>query len=72
MVCLLLFVIQMWQYSVIDHDHVKANFNINTLQETTLNVTIIKRYLEFKGIVQLNIIFSYMKVNKICNLDHPV
>ncbi len=25
-----------------------------------------------KGIVHLNIIFSYMKVNKICNLDHPV
>ncbi len=27
---------------------------------------------DFKGIVHLNIIFSYMKVNKICNLDHPV
>ncbi len=27
---------------------------------------------KFKGIVHLNIIFSYMKVNKICNLDHPV
>ncbi len=26
----------------------------------------------FKGIVHLNIIFSYMKVNKICNLDQPV
>ncbi len=26
----------------------------------------------FKGIVHLNIIFSYMKVNKICKLDHPV
>ncbi len=25
-----------------------------------------------KGIVHLNIIFSYMKVNKICKLDHPV
>ncbi len=25
-----------------------------------------------KGIVHLNIIFSYMKVNKICNLEHPV
>ncbi len=25
-----------------------------------------------KGIVHLNIIFSYMKVNKIRNLDHPV
>ncbi len=25
-----------------------------------------------KGLVHLNIIFSYMKVNKICNLDHPV
>ncbi len=23
-------------------------------------------------IVHLNIIFSYMKFNKICNLDHPV
>ncbi len=29
-----------------------------------------KTYL--KGIVHLNIIFSYMKVNKKCNLDHPV
>ncbi len=27
---------------------------------------------DVKGIVHLNIIFSYMKVNKICNLDHPV
>ncbi len=27
---------------------------------------------EIKGIVHLNIIFSYMKVNKKCNLDHPV
>ncbi len=27
---------------------------------------------KIKGIVHLNIIFSYMKVNKICNLDHPV
>ncbi len=25
-----------------------------------------------KGIVHLNIIFSYIKVNQICNLDHPV
>ncbi len=29
-------------------------------------------FVLFKGIVHLNIIFSYMKVNKICNLDHPV
>ncbi len=29
-------------------------------------------HLKFKGIVHLNIIFSYMKFNKICNLDHPV
>ncbi len=28
--------------------------------------------LTFKGIAHLNIIFSYMKFNKICNLDHPV
>ncbi len=28
--------------------------------------------LKLKGKVHLNIIFSYMKVNKICNLDHPV
>ncbi len=28
--------------------------------------------INVKGIVYLNIIFSYMKVNKICNLDHPV
>ncbi len=27
---------------------------------------------KIKGVVHLNIIFSYMKVNKICNLDHPV
>ncbi len=26
----------------------------------------------FKGLENLNIIFSYIKVNKICNLDHPV
>ncbi len=26
----------------------------------------------FKGIVHLNIIFSYMKVDKKFNLDHPV
>ncbi len=31
----------------------------------------LKRSL-IKGIAQLNIIFLYMKVNKICNLDHPV
>ncbi len=29
-------------------------------------------YTKLKGIVHINIIFSYMKVNKICNLDHPV
>ncbi len=28
--------------------------------------------LNIKGIVHLNIIFCYMKFNKICNLDHPV
>ncbi len=28
--------------------------------------------LVFKGIVHLNIIFSYMKDKKICNLNHPV
>ncbi len=27
---------------------------------------------DLKGIVHLNIIFSYIKVNKKCNLDHPV
>ncbi len=27
---------------------------------------------KFKGIVHLNIIFSYIKFNEICNLDHPV
>ncbi len=30
------------------------------------------RYCLLKGIVHLNIIFSYMTFNKICNLDHPV
>ncbi len=37
--------------------------------------TLIRYFSEciyIKGIVHLNIIFSYMKVNKICNLDHPV
>ncbi len=28
--------------------------------------------LPIKGIVHLNIIFSYMIVNKKCNLDQPV
>ncbi len=28
--------------------------------------------IELKGIVHLNIIFSYIKVNKIRNLDQPV
>ncbi len=27
---------------------------------------------QLKGIVHLNIIFSFTKFNKICNLDHPV
>ncbi len=27
---------------------------------------------EIKGIVHLNIIFSYMKFKKICNVDNPV
>ncbi len=27
--------------------------------------------MKLKGIVHLNIIFSYMKVNKICYLNHP-
>ncbi len=27
---------------------------------------------KLRGIVHLTIIFSYMKVNQICNLDHPV
>ncbi len=29
-------------------------------------------HLVFKGIVHLNIIISYMRFNKIRNLDHPV
>ncbi len=29
-------------------------------------------HANLKGIVHLNIIFSYMKVNQIYNLDHPV
>ncbi len=28
--------------------------------------------MPIKGIVHLNIIFSYMKFNKICNLDYPI
>ncbi len=30
------------------------------------------KYSIIEGIVDLNIIFSYMKFNQICNLDHPV
>ncbi len=29
-------------------------------------------HLVFKGIVHLNIIFSCIKFNRICNVDHPV
>ncbi len=35
-----------------------------------ISLNLEKHYI--KGIVHLNIIFSYIKVNKICNLDHPV
>ncbi len=35
-------------------------------------VKYIRKTFNIKGIIHLNIIFSYMKVNKICNLDHPV
>ncbi len=34
--------------------------------------TCLKNFGQLKGIVHLNIIFSYMKVNKKCNLDHLV
>ncbi len=41
--------------------------------DVTQTYTGVMKKAEFiKGIVHLNIIFSYMKVNKICNLDHPV
>ncbi len=40
------------------------------------SITIISEYVSndttLKGIVHLNIIFSYIKVNEICNLDHLV
>ncbi len=35
-------------------------------------ITLEMQKMIVKGIVYLIIIFSYMKVNKICNLDHPV
>ncbi len=47
---------------------------------TSVNVILCKyfkifwnlHFCQVKGIVHLNIIFSYVKFNKICNLDHPV
>ncbi len=41
----------------------------STLRSITV---LLKVNLLLEGIVHLNIIFSYMKFNKICNLDHPV
>ncbi len=38
-------------------------------------VSICQKYADeynIKGIEHLNIIFSYMKFNKICNLDYPI
>ncbi len=32
----------------------------------------LKYVADVKGIVHLNIMFSYMKFNKICNLDYPI
>ncbi len=46
---------------------------INMVNNFMLNVQAgVAKEQPLKGIVHLNIIFSYMKVNKICNLDHPV
>ncbi len=45
------------------------------LDQGTLQPIKVRREIEmsvFKGIVHLNIIFSYMKVNKIRNIDHLV
>ncbi len=43
------------------------------MSNEVLKKTLYEHYVAtlVKGIVHLNIIFSYMKVNKICNLDHP-
>ncbi len=47
---------------VMDLTHPNTNWKlVNESYPETVNI---------KGIVHLNIIFSYMKVNKICNLDH--
>ncbi len=39
----------------------------NVVEITSQSISI-----DIEGTVHLNIIFSYMKFNKICNLDHPV
>ncbi len=52
------------------NEHPEHQFNFQFKHVSHKEVEIILSTL--KGIVHLNIIFSYMKVNKICNLDHPV
>ncbi len=58
--------------------HYKGETNIIYKEHTIRNMqkkyqgVICTQMCKFKGIVHLNIIFSYMKVNKICYLDHPV
>ncbi len=49
--------------------HSTTHFKILHIENLSLHI-VWRR--PFKGIVHLNIIFSYMKVNKIRNLDHPV
>ncbi len=56
----------LWHYAPFFSNQ-QSIHNLKTIQSTLL------QYIyKFKGRVHLNIIFSYMKVNQICNLDHPV
>ncbi len=50
----------------------KGLFGLHGLSTNKSIMTKVKARQHVKGIVHLNIIFSYLKVNKICNLDHPV
>ncbi len=55
------------------HLHTSTTRYNSMLKNRVIIMMIFYPYLNHvKGIVHLNIIFSYMKVNKKCNLDHPV
>ncbi len=49
----------------------QCTYNTTTLATLTCKNAVYYAHA-IKGIVHLNIIFSNMKFNKICNLDHPV